>query len=104
MRHPYMIAALAAVALAVSSFAAAAQTAGPAVSPATPPSMATGSAAPNLNTSGSAANNGLNTSIANQPGVPNTSTPGTIGTGASPSNLPGDSQRHPGFPGRVGSH
>jgi hypothetical protein len=44
---------------------------------------------------------GLNGGI-NQPGVPNTSTPGIIGTGASPSGLPGDDPAHPGFPGRVG--
>jgi hypothetical protein len=31
-------------------------------------------------------------------GVPNTSTPGTIGTGASPSGLPGDDPANPGFP------
>jgi hypothetical protein len=37
-----------------------------------------------------------------QPGAPNTSTPGTIGTGASPSGLPGDDPAHPGFPGKVG--
>jgi hypothetical protein len=36
----------------------------------------------------------------NQPGVPNTSTPGSIGTGASPSGLPGDSPTSPGFPQR----
>jgi hypothetical protein len=40
---------------------------------------------------------------ANQPGVPNTSTPGTIGTGAAPSGLPGDDPVHPGFPGKVGN-
>ncbi|MBR1124443.1 hypothetical protein JQ628_23150 [Bradyrhizobium lablabi] len=39
---------------------------------------------------------------ANQPGVPNTSTPGMIGTGGSPSGLPGDDPVHPGFPGKVG--
>jgi hypothetical protein len=38
----------------------------------------------------------------NQPGVPNTSTPGIIGTGAAPSGLPGDDPAHPGFPGKVG--
>jgi hypothetical protein len=38
----------------------------------------------------------------NQPGVPNTTTPGTIGTGAEPSGLPGDDPAHPGFPGKVG--
>jgi hypothetical protein len=31
-------------------------------------------------------------------GVPNTSTPGMIGTGASPSGLPGDDPAKPGFP------
>ncbi|WP_439924795.1 hypothetical protein [Nitrobacter sp. JJSN] len=44
----------------------------------------------------------LNTSVVNQPGVPNTSRPGTIGTGAVPSGLSGDSPIAPGFPGRVG--
>jgi len=39
-----------------------------------------------------------------QPGAPNTSTPGIIGTGAAPSGLPGDSREHPGFPGRVGNN
>ncbi|MGL5165829.1 MAG: hypothetical protein ACRC9K_08075 [Afipia sp.] len=43
---------------------------------------------------------GNNTSGVNQPGVPNTSTPGLIGTGATPSGLIGDSTHHPGFPGR----
>jgi hypothetical protein len=45
---------------------------------------------------------GVNPGGLNQPGVPNTSTPGTIGTGASPSGLPGDDPAHPGFPGKVG--
>ena len=45
---------------------------------------------------------GLNTSVVNQPGVPNTSRPGTIGTGAVPSGLSGDSPTSPGFPGKVG--
>jgi hypothetical protein len=45
---------------------------------------------------------GLNTRITNQPGVPNTSRPGTIGTGATPSGLAGDSPTAPGFPGKVG--
>jgi hypothetical protein len=36
------------------------------------------------------------------PGAPNSTTPGSIGTGASPSNLPGDDPTHPGFPGKVG--
>jgi hypothetical protein len=38
----------------------------------------------------------------NQPGAPNTSVPGTIGTGASPSGLPGDDPGYPGLPARVG--
>jgi hypothetical protein len=45
---------------------------------------------------------GINTGGVNQPGVPNTSRPGTIGTGASPSGLSGDSPTAPGFPGKVG--
>jgi hypothetical protein len=44
----------------------------------------------------------LNTNGVNQPGVPNTLRPGTIGTGAVPSGLSGDSPIAPGFPGRVG--
>jgi hypothetical protein len=42
-------------------------------------------------------NNGIT-----RPGVPNTSTPGTFGTGASPSGLPGGDPAHPGFRGKVG--
>ncbi|MDR3469909.1 MAG: hypothetical protein P4M07_28600 [Xanthobacteraceae bacterium] len=38
----------------------------------------------------------------NQPGAPNATVPGTIGTGASPSGLPGDSTTNPGYPGKVG--
>jgi len=44
----------------------------------------------------------LNIGGVNQPGVPNTTWPGTIGTGAVPSGLSGDSPTMPGFPGRVG--
>jgi hypothetical protein len=44
----------------------------------------------------------LNPGGPNAPGVPNTTVPGTIGTGASPSGLPGDDPANPGFPGRVG--
>lgn len=43
---------------------------------------------------------GTNTSGVNQPGAPNTSTPGIIGTGATPSGLIGESTHHPGYPGR----
>lgn len=45
---------------------------------------------------------GVNTRGTNMPGTPNTSRPGTIGTGASPSGLPGDSPTSPGFPNAVG--
>lgn len=44
----------------------------------------------------------VDTGVINQPGVPNTSRPGTIGTGALPSGLKGDSPTAPGFPGWVG--
>jgi hypothetical protein len=37
-----------------------------------------------------------------EPGAPSSVTPGTIGTGAAPSNLPGDNPSAPGFPGKVG--
>jgi len=57
-------------------------------SPATPPALAAPMSV------------GNNTSGVNQPGAPNTSTPGLIGTGATPSGLPGDSTHHPGFPSR----
>lgn len=91
--YPAVLAAsLAASALAASTGALAQGVAGnPGVSPATPPMLI----APMPT--------GNNTSGINQPGVPNTSTAGLIGTGASPSGLPGDSTRHPGFPGRVGT-
>jgi hypothetical protein len=50
---------------------------------------------------GTGAGTNLNGGIS-QPGAPNTSVPGSIGTGASPSGLPGDDPAHPGFPGRTG--
>jgi hypothetical protein len=96
MRHKPLLSAafaasLTASILAVSS-AALAQSVGtpsnPGFSPATPPTLF---APPPM---------GNNTSGLNQPGVPNTSTPGLIGTSASPSGLAGDSMNHPGFPGR----
>jgi hypothetical protein len=46
---------------------------------------------------------GLNTGGVNQSGVPNTSAPGHIGSGASASGLPGDNPVAPGYPGRVGN-
>jgi hypothetical protein len=53
---------------------------------------------------GSSGSTGMTTGTGpgNQSGVPNTSTPGHIGTGASPSGLPGDDPNAPGYPGRVG--
>jgi len=53
----------------------------------------------NLNTGGM---NPPDTGGMNQPGAPNTSVPGTIGTGASPSGLPGDDPGYPGLPPRIG--
>ncbi len=44
----------------------------------------------------------MNPGGASQPGAPSISTPGTIGTGAKPSGLPGDSTSAPGFPAPVG--
>jgi len=48
------------------------------------------------------AGSGLNSSPNTVPGAPNTSTPGHIGTGTSPSGLPGDDPNAPGYPGRIG--
>ena len=45
---------------------------------------------------------GINTCCHNEAGVPDTSTPGLIGTGALPSGLRGDSTSAPGFPAVVG--
>jgi hypothetical protein len=50
---------------------------------------------------GTGTSTNLNTGV-NQPGVPNTSTPGIVGSGASPGGLPGDDPAHPDFPGKVG--
>lgn len=55
-----------------------------------------------IGTTGNTTGSTLNTPGINQPGVPNTSSPGTIGSGASPSGLPGDSPTSPGFPSPVG--
>ena len=52
--------------------------------------------------SGTGSSTNLNTGGMNQPGAPNTSVPGTIGTGASPSGLPGDDPGYPGLPPRIG--
>jgi hypothetical protein len=71
--------------------------AGISAAPGGPSTSATGIGSPSTTTGSN-----LNTSGVNQPGVPNTSTPGSIGTGASPSGLPGDNPNAPGYPGRVG--
>lgn len=92
MPHKFLLTLLAAASTLTAVSAASAQVSGPigtpGVSPATPPALF----APMPT--------GNNTSGVNQPGAPNTSTPGLIGTGAMASGLPGDSSHHPGFPGR----
>lgn len=103
MRRKLLLTTLVADSLATSTLAAFSQvappsspggsaTGSPGVSPATPPPAA----APT-----SPGTTGSNTGI-NQPGVPDTSTPGRIETGASPSGLPGDSPSNPGYPDKVG--
>jgi hypothetical protein len=57
--------------------------------------------APGVGLNGQQGATGMGTG--NQSGVPNTSAPGHIGTGASPSGLPGDDPNAPGYPGRVGN-
>lgn len=81
-----------------------AQNAGAAVAPGTngvPPVGTPPNASPGV-TTGTGAGSSTGAGV-NQPGVPNTSTPGVIGTGASPSGLPGDSPTQPGYPGKVGN-
>lgn len=101
MQHRWFLIPLLAAGMAASATIATAQVAppsspggsaagSPGVSPATPPT-----AAPPATT-------GSNTGVTNQPGVPNTSTPGSIGTGATPSGLPGDSTSNPGYPNAAG--
>ena len=100
MRHKLLLTTLVAASVAASATLAMAQAAPPSspggsaagtpgVSPATPPS------GPPADPPSSASRT---TGVNNQPGVPNTSTPGSIGTGASPSGLPGDSTSNPGYP------
>lgn len=95
MSRKLLMTILAAVSALAASSPASAQFSGevgtPGVSPATPPALI----AP--------LPSGNNTSGINQPGAPNTSTPGLIGTGAAASGLPGESVHHPGFPGRIGN-
>ncbi len=95
MRYKLLYSAVFAASLAASALAtssgALAQSIGilgnPGISPATPPTLI----AP--------LPMGNNTSGFNQPGVPNTSTAGLIGTNTSPSGLSSDCMMHPGFPG-----
>jgi hypothetical protein len=104
MRHKLHLSALIAIAVIGSGAPALAQGAGAQLGTApgvgtNPPVGAPGiSSAPG---GASTATTGMGAGV-NQPGVPNTSTPGVIGTGAAPSGLPGDDPAHPGFPGKVG--
>jgi hypothetical protein len=113
MRHKLHLSALIAVSLIGTNAAAFAQGAGAAMGNApgvgtNPPvgSPNTGSAGIS-SAPGGASTTGTGTGFTvnpthNQPGVPDTSTPGRFGTGASPSGLPGDDPANPGFAGRVG--
>lgn len=114
MRHKLNLSALLASFLTAAAPAAFAQNAGAAgagsgTAPGTggvPPvgtSADPGSAGVSSAPGGSSTTTGMGTTTGlRQPGAPNTTVLGTIGTGASPSGLPGDDPAHPGFPGRVG--
>ena len=113
MRHKLHLSALIAVSLIGTTAAALAQGAGAAMAPGVGTNPPVGS--PNTGSAGiSSAPGGASTTTTgtgtgyvvnpthNQPGVPDTSTPGRFGTGASPSGLPGDDPANPGFPAKVG--
>jgi hypothetical protein len=107
--HRWLLTLLAAAALAGSTVAAAAQGTGTSGTSSTPgtgstvPGAAPGSpATPPAVAPSTPSTTGSNTGGINQPGVPDTSTPGRIGTGAAPSGLPGDNPTNPGYPGKVG--
>ncbi len=119
MRHKLHLSALIAIAVIGSGAPALAQGAGAAAQTGTAPGVGTNppvGAPANPAAAGiSSAPGGASTTTTgmgtgstsvnpthNQPGVPDTSTPGKFGTGASPSGLPGDDPAHPGFPARVG--
>jgi hypothetical protein len=112
MRHKLHLSALIAIAMIGASAPALAQGAGAAAQTGSTPGVGTNppvGAPANPAAAGiSSAPGGASTTTTgmgagiNQPGVPNTSTPGIIGTGAAPSGLPGDDPAHPGFPGKVG--
>jgi hypothetical protein len=103
MRYKLHLPALIAVAMIGASAPALAQGAGAQIG--TTPGVGTnppvGAPANPAAAGASTSTTGMGAGI-NQPGVPNTSTPGIIGTGAAPSGLPGDDPAHPGFPGKVG--
>jgi hypothetical protein len=104
MRHSLHLSALIAVSLIGLAAPASAQGPGPGAQIGTAPGtgavppVGSPNTAPSTTTGMGA---GSNTHI-DQPGVPTTSTLGKIGTGTSPSGLPGDDPAHPGFPARVG--
>ena len=112
MRHRLLLSSLIAVSVIGVTAPALAQGAGAAAQTGSAPGVGTNppvGAPANPGSAGiSAAPGGASTTTTgmgpgiNQPGIPNTSTPGIIGTGAAPSGLPGDDPAHPGFPGKVG--
>jgi hypothetical protein len=119
MRHRQQLSALIAIALIGATASAFAQGPGAAAQVGTAPGTGavppvgaqnTGSAGITLAPGGSSTTTtGMGTGPSsnvnpthNQPGVPDTSTPGRFGTNASPSGLPGDDPAHPGFPGKIG--
>ena len=104
MQHKLYLSALVTVSLIGGSGAVFAQGAGAAAGAQIAPGMAgvPPVGTPPTTPGASTTTTGTGSGGINQPGVPNTSTPGIIGTGAAPSGLPGDSRRHPGFPGKVG--
>jgi hypothetical protein len=111
MRHRLHLSATLAMSLIGATTTAFAQSAGAGAAMGNAPGVGTNPpvGAPNPGSAGiTSAPGGSSTTTTgmgggiNQPGVPNTSTPGTFGTGAAPSGLPGDDPAHPGFPGKVG--
>lgn len=116
MRHRLHLSALIAVSLIGTTASAFAQSPGAGAAMGTAPGVGTNPpvGAPNPGSAGiTSAPGGASTTTGtgtgfvvnpthNQPGVPDTSTPGRFGTGASPSGLPGDDPNHPGFPAKVG--
>jgi hypothetical protein len=116
MRHQRYLSALIAITLIGTPAVALAQGAGmgvgttpgtgtvpPVGTPNTGAGITAAPGGPSTTTTGMGTGTRTNTTI-NQPGAPNMSTPGSMGTGATPSGLPGDDPAHPGFPARVGHH